>query len=333
MKEALRYTSDAAPNHIAQALLRSNLSIAGLRALSPFEENAQKIIDQAVVKVGLERLVVLADVLAEGLTFPITNPLSIMEVQWEQVSKAGGAQRTMHPQARGENQLPARRPKRIPVYLTTDDFSVGIRTFQMSQRIGTPIDTTLVEEATRRVNEALEDATLNGAGLTVEGYATPGILNAPNANHVQFGSGEAWDVAAHDGQDILEDVLKMIDAEQTDKKWGPYNLYVPTTYGNKLNEDFKANGDKTILQRLQELVVGGRNLRVKTADMLPANNVALVQMTSDVIDVITGQSPTVIPWTSIDGFTLFWMVMAIMIPRVRDDYEGQSGICIGNTSA
>src|SRR6266542_6536096 len=103
-----RFTTGAAPAHIAQALLRSGLSIGELRALAPLEENAQNIVDKAVIEVGLERLVIAADVMAAGLTFPLTDPLSIMEVQWELISKTGGAQRTMTPSARGENQLPAR---------------------------------------------------------------------------------------------------------------------------------------------------------------------------------------------------------------------------------
>jgi hypothetical protein len=57
--------------------------------------------------------------------------------------------------------------------------------------------------------------------------------------------------------------------------------------------------------------------------------VAMVEMNSGVLDMITGQSPTVIPWTSNDGFTLFWMVLAIMIPRFKTDYEGTTGIVIG----
>jgi hypothetical protein len=45
-----------------------------------------------------------------------------------------------------------------------------------------------------------------------------------------------------------------------------------------------------------------------------------------------GQAPTVIPWTSADGFTLYWMVMAIVVPRVRSDFDGNSGIVVGYTS-
>lgn len=320
-----------APDHIAQALLRSlqetgDLSIAGLRALSPLSDKAQVLVDKAVVKVGLERLTVAADLMAAGLTYPLTDPLSVTQVEWESVSKTGGAQRTMAPSARGENQMPARTVHRVPIYLTTDDFSIGIRTLKMSQRVGLPLDTSLVEDATRRVNESIEDAVINGAGMNVGGYTAYGLLNAPNAN--TFTLNPSWATAT--GAEIFGDVEDMIALAQADKKFGPYHLYVGTTYGNKLDADYStAKGDNTIKERLLKI----ESLRaVRTADQMPANTAVLVQMTSDVVELIDGQRPTVIPWVSVDGFTLYWMVMAIMVPRIRSDYDGQSGIVIGTTA-
>lgn len=329
----LRRTADlgTAPQHIAHALLRSGLSIPELRALSPLSVDAQRIIDQAVVNVGLDRLVVAADLLGSGLVTPLSDPLSVMEVQWEKVGRSGGAQRTMNPSARGENQLPKRSFERIPVYLTTDDFSVGIRTLRMSQRIGQPLDTTQVEQSTRNVNEAIEDAAINGTDVQVDGYDTPGLLNAPNANDFQYGTNGGWDALAKTGQNILDDFLGLIDTLQAVRRFGPYTLALPTTYGNKLNQNFVANYPTTIRQRLEAVETGGgQRVKIIVADQMPAGKVVMYQRTKDVVDIIDGQAPTVIPWTSVDGFTLYWMVMAIQIPRVRDDYDGKSGIVVGH---
>ena len=329
MRNANRFGASnlaSAPDGLAQALLRAN-SIAELRELSPMPDDAQKLIDDAVIGVGVERLTVFADVMAAGLTFPITDPLSVLDVQWEQISKSGGAQRTMNPGARGENQLVDRTIKNIPIYVTADDFSLNVRSVLASARNGTPLDLTMVEQATRRVNEALEDAIINGADVTVGANSTPGIIAAPNVNTQAYVDNEAWTHANHSGDDVLDDVQNMAAKNQADNMYGPYTLYVPTLYENKLNEDFKAASDKTIRQRLLEL---SYITDVKTADRLPVNRVVLMQMTSDVIDIIDGEQPTVVPFTSLDGFTLYWIVMAIMVPRVKDDYSGQSGICIGN---
>lgn len=329
----MRFSVNDQNHPLQSALLRAaeqtgELSIASLRSLSPLSDKAQVLVDRAVVSVGLQRLIVAADVMAAGLTYPLTDPLSVTQLEWEAISKTGGAQRTMNPSARGEFQLPNRSINRLPIYLTTDDFSLGIRTLKMSQRVGQPLDTTLVEQATRRVNEAIEDAMINGAGLVVGGYGSPGILNAPNANVYDITAN--WNVGTTTGDMMRVDVMNMIGLLQTDLKFGPYNLYIGTAYGNALTADFKANGDKSILARLQEIQAGGRGLQIKVADQMPATTVALVQMTSDTVEMVVGQPPTVIPWTSLDGFTLFWLVMAIMVPRVRSDYDGNSGIVVGS---
>jgi len=341
----MRFTTASEQNPLSNALLRAmqergELSIPALRALSPLSDKAQILVDRAVVNVGLERLVFVADLLAEGLTYPLDDPLSVMYLEWEQVSKVGTAQRTMSPSARGENQLIDRRVKRLPIYVTTDDFSVGIRTLKASQRVGTPLDVTQVEQATRRVNEALEDAALNGGTtsdgtqFTVGGYSAPGLLNAPNTN--SFSLTADWtgtNTIGTTGPAMLADVLAMISLLQADKRFGPYNLYVGTKAGNLVESDFKVNTTDTIRTRIEQIQAGGRNIRIRVADQMPnatsGTQVALVQMTSDVVQIVNGQPPTVIPWTSLDGFTLYWLVMAIMIQRVRDDYEGNSGIVIG----
>ncbi len=55
-------------------------------------------------------------------------------------------------------------------------------------------------------------------------------------------------------------------------------------------------------------------------------NVALVQMTSDVVRVVTGMAPTTVQWDTDGGMTLNFKVMAIMVPQVRNDQAGNSGI-------
>jgi hypothetical protein len=317
---------------ILSDLIGSGLTFAEMRAAAPLTEDAQRVIDSAVVRVGRQRLTIADDLMNLGLTYSLPNPLGVLEVQWDVTSESGGAQRTMNPEARGVNQLPIRTQGRLPVYLTTDDFFMGVRTLRASERLGMPLDTALAEAATRRVNEAIEDSVINGAtseggvALQVNGNTVPGLLNAPNKSSYTLTAD--WDTAT--GDQIVADVLAMIAVLQGARKFGPYRMYVGTTIGNNLNRDLKANSNISIMTRVQQISNGtGSNLTIKVADMLPANTVVMFQATSDVIDLIIGQAPTIIPWTSPSGFTLYWMVMAIVIPRVRSDYNSASGIVIG----
>lgn len=327
-----RLPSNAPP--VLRALMEGRITIGQLRALRPLPENAQKLIDQAVIRVGLDRLTVVADVMAEGLVYPLGQQFwGVTQLQWDEISEVGGARRVMEPRSRGENGLTDRRPRILPVYLTMDDFELGVRTLSASQRAGAPIDTTLVEQKTRRVNEAIEDAAINGVSANVFGDDIPGIMNAPNVNSFTYGSNLAWDAPSKTGQAIINDVLGMLEMLKTDRKFGPYNLYVNTSYGTALAKNFSdgvTTFPTTVRRRIEEIEAGGRGIRVRDADMLATNRTAMVQMTSDVIDVVDGQQPTVISWEDPNGFGLHWVVLACMVPRVKTTYTDQSGICVGN---
>ena len=316
-----------------RALVSGQVSVAEMRAMRPLPENAQKLIDDAVVRVGLDRLTVVGDVLAAGLRYNLTDFWGVTQIQWDEMAEVGYARRTMNPQARGENQLTERRARRLPVYLTWDSFELGVRTLAASQRVGAPIDTTLIEQKTRRVNEAIEDAMINGVAQNVFGDTIPGLMNAPNVNAYEYELvGGTWTAAAKTGQQILDDVLGMITLAHTAHRYGPYNLYVNTAYDVVLNKNFVTNYPTTIRERLQQIQAGGRNLVVKAADMLATNRTVLVQMTSDVVDVIAGQEPTVLSWEGASGLDLHWMVMACMVPRVKTDFGDSSGIVTGNVA-
>lgn len=347
MRNDLRFTPFDGKSPIAGALLRAlsgqgELSIPALRALSPLSDKAQVMVDKAVVDVGLERLQFAGDLLTAGLTYSLPDPLSVTQLEWDQESKVGGAIRVMSPSARQENQLTDRKHNRLPIYLTMEGFSLDIRTLKMSERVGQPLDTSIIKQATRRVNEAIEDAAINGAttadgqNLVVAGYSAPGLLNEANVN-----SGNTttdWSLTGTigtDGPARVNDILTAISALQADKKFGPYNLYIGTKAGNAINQDFKTNTLDSIRRRLEQIDAGGSKITIKVADRMPDPTVsgnaqfALVQMTDDVVQMVNGQPPTVIPWTSLDGFTLHWVIMAIMIQRVRSDYDGNSGIYLG----
>lgn len=310
------------------AALRS-ATVDSMRMLTPMPDEAQRLIDTAVTKVGLQRLRVVADVMAAGLIFDVPDWLGTMELYWESQSRAGGAKRTMSPGTRGERQNIDRLGQRLPVFATVDDFSFNIRLLKAWQRYGTPLDTTMISESTRNCHEAIEDQAINGASeVSIGGYTVPGLLNAPHAATFTYVSNESWTNANHDGQDILTDVKAGVTALVANNRYGPYHLWIPTDYGIKLSDDFKANGDKSILARLKELEFEGP-LTISVADKLPADRTVLVQMTDDVLDVVRGQEPVAISWSDGPKWEFSWAVLSCMILRVKSDYDENSGIAIG----
>lgn len=299
------------------------------RALSPLPKNAQEMIDNAIVRVGRHRLTIVSDLIDAGLTFPLTNWLGVPILTSHRAGEAGHAQVTMVPKARGERQITDLAPFSVPIPCTWDDFSLDIRTSAVADRSGYPIDTDQVEQATRNVNEAVEDAAING-GPQVDNTQAVGLLATTNTQ--AYVDNQAWTHADHSGEDILQDIQNMVSVAQDDKFYGPYNLYVPGNYWLKLGNDFKSNSDKSVLTRLRELEYGGRPINIRPADKLPANRTLLIQMTSDVVDVVVGQTPATINWEDGPGFEEYFIVLACIVTRVKSNSEGNYGIVAGNTT-
>ncbi len=321
---------------LASGLLRHG-SIAGFRAASPLPIDAQRMIDQSVTRVGRTRLTLVNDLISRNLTFNLPNWLGVPTLYRENVGEAGHAQRTMVPKARGERQIIPRTGSTLPIFCTWDDFSFDIRTLLAAARAGAPLDTSHTEQATRNVNEAIEDQAINGAGFNVDGNPAPGVLEVPQ--HYRYVDDQSWTHADHSGADILADVQGMIQVLIDQKFYGPYVLYVNTLYWAELMADYKNESDKTVLQRLEELKYSSGpdgnpvNLVVKPADMLPAERTVLIQMTSDVIDVVLGQTPTPLDWEDGPGFERFFIVLACVITRIKANYNGEYGIVLGDKDA
>lgn len=310
-------------------MLQEAGNVSAFRAATPLPKRTQEVIDQAVGRVGRQRLVIVDDLIKAGLTVPMANWLSIPTLTSHELGEAGAAKQSMVPGGRGERQIMQWTPYTIPIYCTWDDFQFDVREMMAAERVGQPLDTIHVEQATRNVNLSIEDAAING-GPTIGGSAVPGLLNS-NLTY-NYASNEAWDVSAHDGSDILADVEGMINVAQAQKFFGPYNLYVPTTYGIKLLDDFKTYGTVSILNRLKEIDTGQGPLNIKTVDRLPANKTLLVQMTSDVVDVIVGQQPIPVSWQPEPGWLYNFVVLACVVTRVKTNAEGNTGIVVGYKS-
>ncbi len=314
--------------------VEAGMTFPSFRAASPLPPRAEVLVDQAVLNVGRQRLTFVADLLSEGLVYNLPDPMGTPFLEWNSQNRIGAAERVMVPSHRGERGLAAMTQGRIPVYCTTDFVSFNLRELATARRAGIALDTSSIEQKIRSINEAIEDAAINGATtfdgqtLQVAGYTAPGLLNAPNANTGNLTSAY-WD-STPDGAAVVGQVQTMIAALQADNFFGPYNLYIPTAIATYFAADYSATkGENSIIDRLEKIQAGGRTLRVRQADFMPATKVALVQMSNDVVDMVVGQQPTVIPYTSVNGMEFNNLIVAVMVQRFRSDYDSNSGVYIG----
>lgn len=316
-----------ANGNVAQRLLAANMDPAALRTGATLRKDEWINVDQTVVTVARERLNGVADLMNAGLRYNVNNALGTLVIQHELASEMTAAEVTMDGVTRSRNDRVTYSLVSTPLPIIHHDFQISARALAASRNTGQSLDTTQAAEASRQVSETLEGMLFNGlsSGDTL-GFGSSsaqlfGYTNRTNRNTVTLATN--WDASASTGATILADVLSLIEAAQTDRRYGPYMLYVPTAYWVPLMDDFKANSDKTIFQRLKELP---GIIDVKPVDKLTANNVVLVEFTRSSVDMVVGMEPTAISWEVQGGMMLMFKVMAIMVPRIKLDSNNSSGV-------
>ncbi len=307
---------------VAQALIANGMNPNALRTNATLRKDEWKQFDEAIIKVAQERLVGVADLMARGLVFNISNGLGTTVLEYEDVSDIEAAQVSMDAVTRGLSDRVEYDINFLPLPITHKDFQINLRVLEASRRRGDSLDTTLAELSARKVSELNEEYLFVGSSdYTFGGGTIFGYVDAPNRNQVTLAGN--WDASDTTGEEILDDVRAMKQASINAKHYGPWVMYIPTAYETVLDDDFKSNSDKTIRQRILE-VSGIQD--VKVADKLTANNVLLVQMTSDVVRMVQGLPLTTVEWQTQGNMVFHFKVMNILVPQVRFDQEGNSGI-------
>ncbi len=310
---------DSAPKGVQARLLANGLDVnAALRTNDLLRKQEWEQLDEALVRVARARLNGIADLRSAGLTRTLRG-LGVLIDQFEQVSEFDAATQSMDVITPPTEDTAEFNLVSVPIPITHKGFRISLRQLEASRTIGQPLDTTNVELATRQVVEVLESMLFVGSGVIIGGGEVFGYTNQPDRNTGTLTA--AWTNAAL--RDIIADVIDMIAALEADGYFGPYMLYVPQDYWSELREDYKADSERTFMERILAI---SEISAVKVTDALPADNVVLVQMTRDVVDLSIGQDITTVEWESMGGLLGRWIVMAAMAPRVKSDFEGKSGV-------
>jgi len=288
-----------------------------------------KLLDEAVVGVAKDRLTVVGDLRSSGLTFNVPNGMSKTVLETETVSDITPATISMDPAREGENDRPEYELTNLPLPVIHKDFFFSARQVATSRNMGASIDVTSAQLAARRVAEEAERLAL---GVDAEGLSKTfqygggtiyGLTNFPNritrTISTPTGSNQTTTV---------QDVLAMRQDSEDAKHYGPWVLYNSPAWDQFLDDDYSSSkGDNTLRQRL-EAINGIQG--VKTADYLGSGySMILVQQSSDVIREVIGMDITTVQWETHGGMRLNFKVMAILVPQLRADQNGNTGIVHG----
>ena len=300
-----------------------------LRSATTLRKDEWKVFDTALVEEVHIRLRGIADLYSAGLTKTIPGGLGKSVYEYEKMSDMTPAIVSMDGNVRSDNDRVDFSRAGIPLPITHKDFNLQLRTLLASRSGGEGLDTTQLRVCGRLIAEKLEDMLFNGSSKIYQGLPIYGYTTFPYRNKLAFGTGGAWSAPAKTGEQKLADVLSMISAANADRMYGPFVLYIPSTDAVALNQDFKTASDKSVLSRLMEIP---ELSSIRTSDVLAADNLLLVQMTSDNVQLLVGEPLQNIQWDINGGFTIAFKSFTIQVPLLRADPSGRSGIVHMNIS-
>lgn len=284
-----------------------------------------KMLDRAIIKAGRDEMRLVADIRGMGLQYVMPNGMGYTVLQTETQSDITPATVSMDGVRRGESDRPEFGLNFLPLPIIHKDFHFSARQIAASRNGGSPLDTTNGELAARQVMEKAE-AYVAGVENTY-GYGggnIHGFVNFPQRLSKTMTTPDGTNNAT-----ILTEVLEMIEQARYAKHRGPYYLYVSTNWDPWMENDYSTQyPNLSLRQRLKNV---DKIIDVRTADWLPTDTytMVLVQMTSDVVRIVVGMELTTVQWESHGGMMRNFKVMTIMVPQLRADYNGNTGIVHG----
>ena len=298
-------------------------------ATATLRKDEWKILDEAIVRAAKERLRVVADLRSAGLTFNIPQGMGKTVLETETVSDVTPATISMDPARQGEADRPEYELTNLPLPVIHKDFFFNARQVATSRNSGATIDATTAENAARRVAEEAEKLVLGTLPTySYGGGSVYGLTNFPQRMTKTMTSPEdtAWT-----GELLVDEILEMRQQSTNAFHYGPWVIYVSPNWDRFLDRDYSAQkGDNTLRQRVQS-INGIQDVR--TADHLSGYQMIMTQMTSDVIREVIGMDITTLQWETMGGMRINYKVMAILVPQLRSDHNGNSGIVHGSVPA
>jgi len=280
-------------------------------------------LDQAVLRISESRLGGVQDLIDKGLTYNLGNAMGTTVLEYHDVSDALEADLTMDGITRAKNDRPEYTSVYLPIPIIHADYEINARALAASRNLGNPLDATLAERASRKVSEKLENMLFTNTSYHYAGGYIYSYINHPDRNTQTLSV--HWDASAKTGAMIVNEVIAMKQTSINAHHYGPFwMLYVPTAYETVLDEDYDATTPGTTI-RERILKISGIS-GIKVVDTLTADNVLLVQMTSDVVRLVRGMGIQNVEWTAEGNFVHKYKVMTIQVPQVRSDQDGNSGI-------
>lgn len=273
--------------------------------------------DERLTQLARERLTLADDLRSAGLVVPLGFGTTMSA--WERIGDVIEAEVNMDGRTEASKDRVTFDEDSVPIPVISRRWGLAARQIEASRTRGEPLPMSIMEASTRAVMDTIESMIAKGLpNFSFQGKQVYGYTNFPARNTLSLAG--SW---ATSGSTIKADTIKMLQAAYNDNFFGPFTMYVAKDIWANIQDDYSSEkGDRTHMERITAF---SDISRVRPADMLPAGNVVLVQLTSDVIDIAVSQDIVNIQWEVMPMSTEY-MIYAAMATRLKSDKDGRCGI-------
>lgn len=292
-------------------------------SILPYE--AWRLIDGTMVETARPKMRVTADMIAAGLVENI-DAMSLTTLTYRTMTESGSARIVMDPAVHGERDRPKFGQRSMPVPFIEAEWSFNLREMNIAKRGGQPLDLTQIKTATRIVMETVEDLVLGTSAtpFSYNGLTLPGILNFPYAlaKVMTLPTAVGWTPAT-----LYNEINEMRQQSIDNNYDGPWVAYFSSGWDIYLNKKYSSAYQSGTLR--QEILALDGISGVRVLRRLSGYKVVLIQMTSDVFQLINGLPLRAIQWGSPDGWIVHGKIITSILPQPRYDAANQTGIVVG----
>lgn len=295
-------------------------------ANSQLRKDEAEEIDDTLQTVARRNLVLLEDLINAGLTIPLD--LGTLRWEWEDIDDMGDANVDMTGTAGGGEEVPDYQENGQPLPLVHKSVYFNRRKLEASRTRGDPIDTTAVAQSTRSVRETLEAGVANGyPDITVQGDTIYGYTNHPDRGTVSANT--SYDSASAD--DMIDDAMRVVEAIEDQNMGGSDIVFY---YGRQPYQEVRAKSAGTddkrgvldLIRERLETEDGFPGVSFRRADYLDDGEAVAVEMSEMSVELAQVSDMQVVEWEDSGGWQLHYKVLGSMIPVVKSDRNGNTGI-------
>lgn len=284
--------------------------------------------DRAIVRAARPALQLIDTLKSAGCQ--VQGPgLSATTMEYQSMTDAGNAQLDMDGLAEAERDRVQFDLRGLPLPIAHADFSLSWREIQTSRRLGTDIDTTMIEQETHKVLELLEQLSMGTlASYSYAGYTVYGFRNYP------YRVTKTFTLPTTSGWTPDTFVSELLDARQslTDLLLrGPFALFYSPGWDKFFDADYSAAytapaGIGTLRSRLKLI---DNITTVQRLEYMPNYEVVLVGLNTNTIRLVNNLEITPVQWSTHGGMKLNFKLLASKIPMLRRNSNDNTAIVHG----